>query len=594
MEHTGSRALTAQLAEDLGWLEEHGRLHPEPTVQSGEVHLAAALVRNCIGPFLDGQPVRPLHLAVVGGAGAGKSTVANLLSGAVAAETNPQAGYTRHPIAYTSANGAATWLGHLGFLGKLQLLTQPSPSSLDADIFQLRPVPNPGGAPSVLPQFVVWDCPDMTTWAATGYVPRLLEIAGLADVVVYVASDERYNDEVPTQFLQLLLQTGKPVVVCLMKMKEEDIGTLTTHFQREVLARMSGAAVPCLAIPSLPRDQLDDPARLPAKYRIPLLNQIAVLGEPAEAARRRSVQWATRYLVSAQDRLVNIARKDMDALQQWRDVVVHGQAEFDDRYCREYLASEKYRRFDEALVRLLELLEFPGLGTALSKTLWVLRTPYRWLKGFFSKTLSRPEAPAMPELPTLQAALDAWLDLLHKEAAHRSHSHPLWAHLEKGFEGDLDALAKDRFQQGFRGFQLGMADEVDRTARAIYEDLEKNPTVLNTLRGGKLAIDVAAVVAAVITGGQHWPLDFVLVPLAASTTHQLVELLGSQYVETQRENARKRQQALLTQHVSGPLAEWLALWPATGGSSYERLHLALRRIPPALHQLEAAVQQALR
>ena len=44
----------------------------------------------------------------------------------------------------------------------------------------------------------------MTTWAATGYVPRLLEIAGLADVVVYVASDERYNDEVPTRQLDEL------------------------------------------------------------------------------------------------------------------------------------------------------------------------------------------------------------------------------------------------------------------------------------------------------------------------------------------------------------------------------------------------------
>src|SRR5437764_14907171 len=100
--------------------------------------------------------------------------------------------------------------------------------------------------------------------------------------------------------------------------------------------------------------------------------------------------------------------------------------------------------------------------------------------------------------------------------------------------------------------------------------------------------------AAVVSGGvAHWPLDFVLVPLAASTTHQLVELLGSQYVETQRENARDRQQALLTQYISGPLAEWLAQWPATGGSSYERLHLALRRIPPALRQLDTAVQQAL-
>src|SRR5437870_3170023 len=116
MDHFGNRALVTQLAEDLGWLEEHGRAHPEQAAHLGELHLAAALVRNCIGPFLDGQPASPLHLAVVGGAGAGKSTVVNVLNGAATAETNPQAGFTRHPIAYTGVNGVASWTGHLGFL----------------------------------------------------------------------------------------------------------------------------------------------------------------------------------------------------------------------------------------------------------------------------------------------------------------------------------------------------------------------------------------------------------------------------------------------------------------------------------------------
>src|SRR5260370_25461731 len=82
----------------------------------GTLGRAAALVRNCIGPYLDAQPPTPLHIAVVGGAGAGKSTVANLLSGATAAEANPQAGFTRHPIASTSTTGPVDWAAYLGFL----------------------------------------------------------------------------------------------------------------------------------------------------------------------------------------------------------------------------------------------------------------------------------------------------------------------------------------------------------------------------------------------------------------------------------------------------------------------------------------------
>src|SRR5262245_37999371 len=140
MDQSAIRTLTTQLAEDLGWLEQHCRTRPGQEPQAVQLRLAAALVRNGVGPFLDNQPETPLHVVVVGGAGAGKSTVANLLSGAAAAEANPQAGFTRHPIAYTSVNGPLSWAGHDRFLGPLQLLGQPGPASIDADVFQVRRV----------------------------------------------------------------------------------------------------------------------------------------------------------------------------------------------------------------------------------------------------------------------------------------------------------------------------------------------------------------------------------------------------------------------------------------------------------------------
>jgi hypothetical protein len=193
----------------------------------------------------------------------------------------------------------------------------------------------------------------------------------------------------------------------------------------------------------------------------------------------------------------------------------------------------------------------------------------------------------------MQAALSGWLNLLHKEAVRRADHHPVWAHIEQGFTtGGLADLAGERFQQGLRSFQLSLADEVERTARAIYEELERNPVVLNTLRSGNFALDVAAIVGAFTIGhiGVH---DFVLVPLLASLKHVIVEQLGKQYVDNQREQIRTRQQLLMTQYVSGPLAEWLAQWPATGGSTLERLQLALRRVPAAAQQLDIAVSQAI-
>jgi hypothetical protein len=589
MDPYGSRTLTTQLADDLGWLEQHCRQHPEQAVSIGQLRLAAALARNCVGPFLDDQPATPIHVAVVGGAGAGKSTVANMLSGAPAAEANPQAGFTRHPIAYTSVNGPLTWAGHAGFLGSLQLLPQPGPASIDADVYQVRRV-SADAATGLPTDFVIWDCPDMTTWAATGYVPRLLEVSGLADVLVYVASDERYNDAVPTQFLDLLLQTGKPVVAVLMKMREADVPAIVEHFKKDVLAKLHGRVLSVLAVPFLSKAELADPARMAGRYRIPLLNQVAVLGRPAATARLRNVHGAASYLRQSQQALLAVARDDLAALEAWREAVQAGRAEFDLRYRREYLAGSQFRHFDDALVKLIELLDLPGVGKLVSVPLWILRTPYRLLKGLAVKALSRPEAPPLPEQPILEQALDGWLDLLRKEAARRADGHPLWAHVEKGFDSGLADGARERFEQGFRSYQLGLASEVDYTARSIYEELEKRPVLLNTLRASKLTMDVAAIAGAIATAGvAHWGLDFVLVPLAAAVTQQLVELLGKQYVDNQRELARQRQQTLMSQHISGPLAEWLIEWPVTGGSAYERLQLALRRLPESIRQLHEIV-----
>jgi hypothetical protein len=588
MEHSANRTLVGQLAEDLGWLEDHCRQRPEQAVCAGQLRLAAALVRNCIGPFLDRQPATPIHVAVVGGAGAGKSTLVNFLTGAGAAEANPLAGFTRHPVAYVPANGQLAWPSHFGFLGPLQRLAEPEPANLDKDVYQIRRVAEDATSASLLRDFVVWDCPDMTTWAASGYVPRLLEVAGLADVIVYVASDERYNDEAPTQFLHQLLKTNKPVVVCLMKMKDADAAGLAAHFRREVLSRVTQEAIACLTIPHLTPDELADPVQRAGRFRIPLLNQVAVLGNPPAAARQRVVRGAAHYLVADQANLLAAARQDVAALDDWRRLVFTGQREFDERYRREYLTSEKFRSFDEALVRLLDLLELPGVGKFVSGTLWVVRTPYRLLRGWLGKALSRPDSPGLPEQTVLDEAWTGWLALLRKEAARRSRLHPLWQHVEKGFTTDLPQLARAQFQECYREFQRNLADEVNRTARAIYEELEKSPVTLNTLRSGNFALDVAAIAGALTIGhiGLH---DFILVPLLASLKQQIIELLGKQYVDSQREQIRARQQLLVAQYLSGPLAEWLARWPATGGSTFERLQLALRRIPQAARQIEAAV-----
>ncbi len=591
MENLSARALTGQLSEDLGWLEQYAKQRPGQELAGGLLRLAAGLIRNCVGPIFDGEPPTPLHVVVVGGAGAGKSTVANLLSGVQAAEANPQAGFTRHPIAYTSYAGPQNWSGHFGFLGPLQRLTDPAPSSLDQDVYQVRRVPTEPSGYDLLKEFVVWDCPDMTTWAAAGYIPRLIEAASLADILVYVASDERYNDEMPTQFLDMLLKTGKPVVCCLMKMREADAPALVAHFKKEVVSRLPPGVVGCLAIPFLTPQQMADPVQMAGRFRIPLVNQVSVLGTPAKDAQRRSVQGALRFLSRSQDQFLAVAREDVTAMNSWKSTVHHGQAEFDSRYYREYLASERFQGFDDVLIRLMQLLEVPIIG----QVMYVLRVPFQLLKGALNKAINRPDALGRGEQPVLDDVITGWIDMLRKEAARNADKHPLWAHIGRGFvSGRLIEQTREKYLQFYRTFQVALADEINRSARLIYEELEKHPARLNMIRGAKLAAEVGIVGATIGSAGLLSPLNLAFVPLASGLTHSLVELVGKGYVDTQREQTRRRQQELLMQHVSRPLAEWLIQWPATGGSEFERLQLALRRVPTALKELEIKAHAALR
>ena len=79
----------------------------------------------------------------------------------------------------------------------------------------------------------------------------------------------------------------------------------------------------------------------------------------------------------------------------------------------------------------------------------------------------------------------------------------------------------------------------------------------------------------------------------ASIKQQIVELLGRQYVDNQaHEQIRHRQQLLVCRYISTPLADWLAEWPVTGGSTYEHLKTTLTRVPEAIEQLDLAVVAA--
>ncbi len=586
------REQLAQLAADYDWLEEYCRQHPDLGRHAGQLRLAAALTRNVVGGSLEQRPDTPLHIAVVGGAGSGKSTVANFLVGSVVAEANPQAGYTRHPIAFT-ASPLSSWPSYLGFLGPLRRLDENQPSNLDEDVYQVHPVTMPQ-TDDPLADDVIWDCPDMTTWASTGYVSRLIEISALADVIVYVASDERYNDEVPTQFLQMLVQAGKAVVVVLTKMREADAPSLVEHFKNEVLSKIHNTGtippIPIVAMPSLTEAERADPAQAGARYRVQLLNQILVLCPSAHDARKRTLQNAIQYLESSLEQLLDVAKTDLTDLETWKTAVENGRKVFEDRYRKEYLSGESFRRLDRTRHQLLELLEPPGSAQYIGRAFSFIRLPYTLGRDFLFRSIYQSEASHLPEQTVLQNALASWLEQLQAESLRRTNTIGIWKSINQAFDSGLKQQSQERFQVQSRTFELMQGDELDRAGRALIDQLEANTSLLNFLRYGKIALDAVAIITVIaLTWIPSW-YHLLLIPVAVAISHIMAECVVWWRVDRIRASARTKRIEQLSAQISDPLAKWFEEWPTHGGSPIERMQIVLRRVPENLKALSAAIR----
>src|SRR5262249_43881484 len=173
------------------------------------------------------------------------------------------------------------------------------------------------------------------------------------------------------------------------------------------------------------------------------------------------------------------------------------------------------------------------------------------------------------EQSVLSAALTGWLDRLQAEALRRSATHPVWKQIAHGFDAGLASQARDRFNQELRSFELKETDELEKAGQQMVDRLEKNPVALYALRGGKLAADLVVIGAIIyLTWVPSW-YHLLLLPLGVSATHQLAELVVRGAAETTRARVRGQREALVTTTLSGPLAAWLAEWPATGGASLQ-------------------------
>jgi hypothetical protein len=490
------------------------------------------------------QEPLPPQWVVIGPTQAGKSTLVRLLMPQAQAEVSPLAGFTRHAQ---------------GFSGST--LNETHQAAIATMLAPLQPAPRDDLNPSELDRFslsqldqadplVIWDSPDFDSVSARAYRLTVPLLCALADQVLLVVSKEKYADESVWQLLQLIAPTCPALRVLVNKVPPPEAAEIRQLVQQ----RFDQAGLPFDGVDTLP--YLADPLSLGTSPEALALRQQLF----AQRSRPAPAKPLGPWLQSQWPNWTQGLRQELAAIDQWQGMVSEALETAMRDFNRDYLANPRQREtLDQAMVKLLTLLEIPGIAAPLAQARQAITWPIRRLGAFFSNQDSKASSSAEEQL-LLELLDQAHLRLIHQAGEEQMHSldaerrwwRPLWQLLQQDQEGyqELHASLIKSHQQHFE-------PEIERTAQQLYRYLQEHPATLNALRAGRATADAAGVVLALKTGGIGVS-DLMLTPAMLAFTSLLAEGAVGQYIDKAAEALKQRQLASIQQQVILPLQQGLS------------------------------------
>lgn len=583
----------SSLVEGLIELNGYYATRPSEPTQLGETErlLLVGLARHRFQPlgsqFLSARG----QVMVFGGAGAGKSTTVNILAGEDVAEVNTQAGFTRHPTAiYLPRNDAPMelWPDRLGML---QRSDRQESGNLDVDCYSTKIPSGPSANAEFLRKFVLWDCPDLTTRDATYYASRVVEIAALADLCIYVASDERYNDELPTQFFQSVLDAGKPTIVVMTKMSPLDVDEFIALFRQQVVAlsRHPENVMDVSAIPAPMAGKVADLWSDAYPHGQRLREMVTRCLDDLELVRHRASLATLELLKDRQDQLLKPLEVDVHQWRTWSELVRRACEAAITRYQKEFLDRSIGADSQESLQTLLAALSLPGRGALIWRALEYLRAPYRILKAIARKYIDRRSVGDVDEEPILESARTQLLDSLIVAVATRRQSHPFWEELHQSL------LHPERIPSNsiFREIHARQAREIRLKNREASDRLEERfaraSRIVWTMRVFRLIMDLGAVCAGfyiahwLLGGWSVWSMGFVL--LSLGIVDDAVRVVGQELVRRQREEIVRQRKHNIRELIQKSYADVLLELPKGLSEQLARLSKICERMPKTIDSL---------
>ena len=307
---------------------------PGLTVDPAEIDRSVADVRKRLAVFFYKQDIPCLWISFVGGTGTGKSTLFNAFCGISLSETGVERPKTGGPIAYTHES---CQVEH-GFPFPDVVMDRPG----KAEAAPERSLGRPGHLTVFTHHRAGWshliilDTPDLDS-VETENLASVEAFYLLSDVIVFVASQDKYADDVPYQFLLKISEDQIPCFLLVNKTHDITKGEILSPLQGQ------GTVFPENRVWLIGYQISRDEESISADPGFSSFVQ-ALLGvvspDRAKAFHRQEQARRARALSNKIERLSELIQRERHEAQRWLAELNHL---FEDS-CAELIKAEK-RRF---------------------------------------------------------------------------------------------------------------------------------------------------------------------------------------------------------------------------------------------------------
>lgn len=489
--------------------------------------LAEAFVRK--GQMLDADGAQPLQIAVVGPTQAGKSTLVNVLLNGDVAGVSPLAGYTVqaqgfcHRVQRTECGGLQRYFGRFQCVELAELRKERH------DCYALTEA---SGVSPLLPPCVLWDTPDFDSIDSGSYREGVLRALALADIIVLVVSKEKYADQSVWELMAMLADFKQPTLICLNKLGA-DMDTVLIPSLNEKWRQARSDAFP--EVIPLPYQQN---AGLPPW---PDAQRAALFALHKKLDRRKHARLEQALLQKHWQDWLAPVRDEQQAALDWRQLVDGAIGQALAHYQRDYLDHpHHYETFQQAIAKLLVLLELPGLEGVLAEVRKLLTWPVRQLMALGNppwQTVDTSHESAVLKQTAEHVLIQLGDSLLVNAEQHRYAD--WWWELCNALRERRADLLQD-FTGAAKGYRLTFQQDVEKTAHHLYQRLQQQPVLLNSLRATRVTTDAAGIALSLYTGGVGIH-DLLIAPAMLTVTSLLAESAIGGYMHSVEMQLKQRQ-----------------------------------------------------